>query len=421
MRFRAVADWLAWQQAAHPVEIDPGLERVGEAWRRIGRALPACILTIGGTNGKGSVSAYLDAILRAAGYDTGLFTSPHLLRYNERIRIRGREIADPALVSAFAAIDAARGDVSLTYFEWNALAALVAFAQARVDVAVLEVGMGGRLDAVNILDADAAAVVSVGLDHREWLGETVEAIGAEKAAIFRPGRPAIFGGRILPRSVAAHAAAVGARLRRIGTDFDYVERGDGWDYVGFGSRRRELPLPALPGSSQLGNAAVALALLEAVEPRLLVPDEAVRAGLAGARLPGRFQVLPGRPEWILDVAHNPDAGRSLAASLAARLCRGRTIAVCGVLADKDAAGIAAALVGVVDRWIAVGLEGPRALPPADLARRLAAGGAHPVVTAPDVAAGIKLARRESAPEDRIVVFGSFLAVGPALVALGAAA
>ena len=421
MRFRAVADWLAWQQAAHPVEIDPGLERVGEAWRRIGQPLPACVLTIGGTNGKGSVSAYLDAILRAAGYDTGLFTSPHLLRYNERIRIRGREIADPALVSAFATIDAARGDVSLTYFEWNALAALVAFAQARVDVAVLEVGMGGRLDAVNILDADAAAVVSVGLDHREWLGETVEAIGAEKAAIFRPGRPAIFGGRILPRSVAAHAAAIGAKLRRIGTDFDYVERADGWDYVGFGSRRRELPLPALSGASQLGNAAVALAMLEAVEPRLLVPDEAVRAGLSGARLPGRFQVLPGAPEWILDVAHNPDAGRSLAASLAARPCRGRTIAVCGILADKDTAGIAAALAGVIDRWIAVGLEGPRALPPAELALRLEAGGARPVVTAPDVAAGIALARRESAPEDRIVVFGSFLTVGPALLALDAAA
>ncbi|HET8691004.1 MAG TPA: bifunctional tetrahydrofolate synthase/dihydrofolate synthase [Steroidobacteraceae bacterium] len=420
MRFRAVADWLAWQQASHPVEIDPGLERVGEAWRRTGLSLSACVLTVGGTNGKGSVCAYLDAMLRAAGYDTGLFTSPHLLRYAERIRIGGREIGDEALLAAFDAIDAARGELSLTYFEWNALAALVAFAQARVDVAVLEVGMGGRLDAVNILDADAAAVVSVGLDHREWLGETLEAIGAEKAAIFRPGRPAIFGGRVLPRSVGAHAAAIGARLRQIGTDFDYVERADGWDYVGFGSRRRELPLPALQGASQLGNAAVALAVLEAVEPRLLVPDEAVRAGLAGVRLPGRFHVLPGAPEWILDVAHNPDAARSLAASLEARPCGGRTIALCGILADKDAAPIAAALADVVDRWIVAGLEGPRALPPAELAYRLSAGGAREVVTAPDIAAGIERARRESAPEDRIVVFGSFLAVGPALRALGAA-
>lgn len=420
MRFRAVADWLAWQQAAHPVEIDPGLERVGEAWRRLALPLPAAKLTVGGTNGKGSVTAYLDSILREAGYDTGLFTSPHLVRYQERIRVGGREIGDEALLGAFAEIDAARGALSLSFFEWNALAAFVAFARARVDVAVLEVGMGGRLDAVNLLDADAAAVVSVGLDHREWLGDTLEAIGAEKAAIFRPGRPAIFGGRALPRSVAAHAAAIGAKLRRIGTDFDFVERGDGWDYVGFGSRRRELPLPALGGSSQLGNAAVALAMLEAVEPRLLVPDEAVRAGLSNVRLPGRFQVIAGEPEWILDVAHNPDAARSLAASLAARPRGGRTIAVCGVLADKDAAGIAGALADEIERWIAVGLEGPRALPPGELARRLEAGGARSVSDAPDVASGIDDARRECRPGDRVVVFGSFLTVGPALVALAAA-
>jgi dihydrofolate synthase/folylpolyglutamate synthase len=421
VRFRAIADWLAWQQAAHPVEIDPGLERVGEAWRRLGLTFPAAVLTVGGTNGKGSVAAYLDAILRAAGYDTGLFTSPHLRRYHERIRVGGCEIADAALQSAFAEIDAARGELSLSFFEWNALAALVAFARARVDVAILEVGMGGRLDAVNILDADVAAVVSVGLDHREWLGDTLEAIGAEKAAIFRPGRPAIFGGRTMPRSVAAHAAAIAAKLRRIGTDFDYVERGDGWDYVGFGSRRRELPLPALGGASQLGNAAVALAMLEAAEPRLLVPDEAVRAGLAGVRLPGRFQVVPGDPEWILDVAHNPDAARSLAASLVARPCRGRTLAVCGILADKDVEGIAAALKSVIERWFAVGLDSPRGLPPAKLARRLEAGGADAVAVAADVASGLAAATHESRPGDRIVVFGSFLAVGPALDVLGAAA
>lgn len=420
MRFRAVADWLAWQQASHPVEIDPGLERVGEAWRRLAVPFPAAVLTVGGTNGKGSVVAYLDAILRAAGYDTGLFTSPHLIRYSERIRIGGREIGDEALLSAFGEIDAARGALSLSFFEWNALAAFVAFARARVDVAVLEVGMGGRLDAVNILDADAAAVVSVGLDHQEWLGHTIEAIGAEKAAIFRPGRPAIFGGRAMPRSVVAHAAAIGAKLRRIGSDFDYVERGDGWDYIGFGSRRRELPLPALAGASQLGNAAVALAMLEATEPRLLVPDEAVRTGLTNVRLPGRFQIVAGEPEWILDVAHNPDAARSLASSLAARPCPGRTVAVCGVLADKDAAGIAGALAGEIERWIAVGLEGPRALAPDELVRRLEAGGARDVCTAPDIASGLEAARRESRPGDRVVVFGSFLAVGPALAALAAA-
>jgi dihydrofolate synthase/folylpolyglutamate synthase len=419
VRFRELAGWLAWQQAAHPVEVDPGLERVGAVWRRMRLPLAATVLTVGGTNGKGSTCACLDSILRAAGYETGLFTSPHLARYNERIRVCGREIEDEALLAAFGEIDAARGDLSLTFFEWNTLATFVAFARARVDVAVLEVGMGGRLDAVNLLDADAAAVVSVGLDHREWLGSTVEAIGFEKAGIFRPGRPAISGGRHMPRSIAAHASAIGAKLRRIGTDFDYVERADGWDYVGLGSRRRELPLPALAGVSQLGNAAVALAVLESVEPALLVPDEAVRRGLGSVRLAGRFQVIPGSPEWILDVAHNAEAAASLAASLAARRHAGRTIAVCGILADKDVEAIVAALAPQVGRWIAVGLDGPRALAPAELARRIGQAGARSVVAVADVAAGLAQARVDCGPGDRVIVFGSFLAVGPALAALGA--
>ncbi len=419
MRFATVAAWVAWQQAAHPVEIDPGLERVGDVWRRLRPPWSAAVLTVGGTNGKGSVAAYLEAILTAAGYETGLFTSPHLSRYNERIRVRGREVNDEDLLAAFAEIDAVRDGISLTYFEWNTLAAFVVFSRARVDVAVLEVGMGGRLDAVNLLDADAAAVVSVGLDHCEWLGDTVEAIGAEKAGIFRAGKPAIFGGRRVPRSVIAAAAAAGARLRRIGSDFDYVERGDGWDYVGFGSRRRELPLPALGGSSQLGNAAVALALLEATEPLLLVPDEAVRIGLGTVRLPGRFQIVAGTPEWILDVAHNGEAAQSLAASLAARPCRGRTVAVCGILGDKDIDSIVAALAPQVSRWIAVGLESPRALPPAELARRIGGAGASSVLAVDDVVAGMEQARLICGPGDRAVVFGSFLTVGPALAWLGA--
>jgi dihydrofolate synthase/folylpolyglutamate synthase len=418
VRFEAVADWLAWQQAAHPVEIDPGLERAGAVWRRLGLPLDAVVLAVGGTNGKGSVCACLDAILASAGYETGLFTSPHLLRYHERIRIRGLEVTDAALLEAFAAIDAARGDVSLTYFEWNALAAFVLFARARVDVAILEVGMGGRLDAVNVLDADVAAVVSVGLDHREWLGDSVEAIGAEKAGIFRPGRPAVFGGRAVPRSVAAHAAAIGARLLCIGRDFDYVERADGWDYVGVGSRGPARAPPAPRGAPPGGNAAVGLAMLEAAEPRLLVPDEAVRAGLDAARLTGRFQVVAGVPEVILDVAHNPPAAATLAASLAARPARGRTLAVCGILGDKDIESIAAALAPQVHRWYAAGLSGPRALPPAELARRLESGGARPVEAVADVPTGIAAARAEASAGDRLVVFGSFLAVGPALAALG---
>jgi len=421
MRFATVAAWLAWQQVAHPVEVDPGLERVGAVWRKLRVPFAATVLTVGGTNGKGSVAATLDAILRAAGYETGLFTSPHLQRYNERIRLAGREVSDEALLAAFAEIDSARGDVSLTFFEWNTLAALIAFAHARVDIAVLEVGMGGRLDAVNLLDAEVAAVVSVGLDHREWLGDTVEAIGAEKAGIFRPGRRAIFGARQVPRSVLAHAAGIGAGLRRIGVDFDFVERADGWDYVGFGSRRREMPLPALAGSSQLGNATVTLAMLEAAEPAILVPDEAIRAGLRAVRLAGRFQIVPGDPEWILDVAHNADAARSLSASLAARPPCGRTLAVCGILGDKDIPAIVAALASRVSRWIAVGLEGPRAIDAATLARRIVQASGGPVVAAGNVDAGMEQARSECRPGDRVLVFGSFLTVGPALAWLGLAA
>jgi dihydrofolate synthase/folylpolyglutamate synthase len=417
---RTLPGWLEFIGRQHPDAIALGLDRVRAVMARMGIAIGCPVFTVAGTNGKGSVCATLESILRVSGRRVGLYTSPHLLRYNERIRVHGREVTDDALLAAFAEIDAARGDISLTFFEWNTLAALLVFVRARVDVAVLEVGLGGRLDAVNILDPDTAAVVSVGIDHREYLGNTIDAIGAEKAGIFRSGRPAIFGGRTMPKSVAAHAAKVGARLWRIGTDFDYVERADGWDYVGFGSRRRELPLPALAGASQLGNAAVAVAMLEATEPKILVPDTAVSAGLAKVALPGRFQVMAGEPEWILDVAHNAQAAQSLAASLAARPGRGRTIAVCGILGDKDVEAIVAVLAPQVGHWIAVGLEGSRALAPSELARRIECAGCAFVLAATDVAAGMAAARSEAGPFDRVVVFGSFLTVGPALAWLGAA-
>ncbi|MGH8136189.1 MAG: bifunctional folylpolyglutamate synthase/dihydrofolate synthase, partial [Steroidobacteraceae bacterium] len=338
--------------------------------------------------------------------------------YQERIHIRGREVGDELLLTAFDRIDAARGDVSLSFFEWNALAAFVAFAHERVDAAVLEVGMGGRLDAVNLYDADVSAVVSVGLDHCEWLGDTIEQIGAEKAGVFRSQRPAILGSRNMPQSVARVASECGARLKRIGVDFDIVERSDGWDYLGLGSRRRELPLPALAGSMQLANAATALAVLEAAEPDVLVPDEAVRAGLVSVRLAGRFQVAGGNPEWILDVAHNPDAARSLALSLAARPCRGRTVAVCGILADKDIDGIVSALGVLVQEWIAVGLDGPRSMPVSELAARIALRTGAPVSTAAGVTSACELAAAACGNDDRILVFGSFHTVGPALIHLG---
>lgn len=420
MRFQSLPEWLDWQQASHPRAIDLDLARVAEVYRRLAPARPAAVLTIGGTNGKGSVAAMLEAILGAAGFETGLFTSPHLVRYNERIRIRRRPVADATLLDAFAHIDEARGDISLTFFEWNALAALICFGWQRVEAAILEVGLGGRLDAVNVIAADVAAVVSVGLDHQEWLGHTLDQIGMEKAGIFRSGRPAIFGSRSVPAGLARAADECGTRLRRLGVDFDFVERPDGWDYVGLGSRRRELPLPALAGVAQLGNAATALAILEAAEPTLLVPDDAVRAGLAGVQLAGRFQRLRARgADWILDVAHNPDAARALAASLAACPTAGRTLAVCGILADKDIAGIVAALAPQVQEWLAVPPDSPRAPDAAALRAQIASQvAATPVGLAESVATGCARAAAAAQPGDRILVLGSFHTVGPALSWLG---
>lgn len=419
LRFDSLQDWLDWQQRLHPKSIDLDLGRVRQVLARMGLGRPAdVVLTIGGTNGKGSVVAYLDAILRQAGFAVGTFTSPHLVHYRERIRTGGVPVADADLMAAFGRIDEARGDTSLTFFEWNALAAFSILERAGVDVAVLEVGLGGRLDAVNVVDADVAAIVSVGLDHCEWLGATLEEIGREKAGIFRRGRPAVFGNRQMPWSVAAAATEAGARLKRLGIDFDFVERPDGWDYVGTGSRRRELPLPSLGGAAQLGNAATALAVIEAAEPGLLVPDDAVRAGLARARLAGRFQVVAGTPEWILDVAHNPDAARVLARSLGMRACRGRTVGVCGMLADKDVEAVARVMSPRIDAWIAVGIDAPRGLDAATLAARLGPAIGSEASRAHDVAAGLEKARGLVRDGDRVVVFGSFHTVGPALEWLG---
>jgi dihydrofolate synthase/folylpolyglutamate synthase len=419
VRFGTLSRWLEWQQSLHPRSIDLGLERVTEMIKRLGIERPAgSVLTVGGTNGKGSVVAYLDAILRAGGYSVGVFTSPHLVRYNERIHLQGRSVDDAGIMRAFERIDSLRGELSLTFFEWNALAAFELMQAAGVEVAILEVGLGGRLDAVNAVDADVAAVVSIGLDHCDWLGPTLEQIGLEKAGIFRSGRPAIFGARSMPWSVAQAATAVGARLRRLGVDFDFVERPDGWDYVGMGSRRRELPPPGISGAAQLANASTALAILEAAEPQLLVTDDAVRAGLRGAKLAGRFQRIPGVPEWVLDVAHNADAASVLARSLAALPRSGRTIAVCGMLADKDTAAVIAAMRPVVDSWIAVGVEGERALSAAAMGARLDDALGAPVAREGDVAAGCRRARQLAASGDRVVVFGSFHTVGPALEWLG---
>lgn len=417
MRFASLADWLAWQETLHPSTIDLGLERVAAVLHRLHpEPPPFAVITVGGTNGKGSTVAMLEAILRAGGYRVGVYTSPHLLRYNERVRLDGSEVDDAALCDAFARIDAARGDISITYFEFGTLAALDIFWHAGLDVAILEVGMGGRLDAVNVLDADAALVTTVDIDHAQWLGETREAIAFEKAGIYRGGRPAIYGSLDAPQPLLDHAAAIGARLFRYGQEYGAEVAGEGWRWWGGGHERHALPLPALRGRSQLQNAAGVLMVLEALSGRLPLDQAQIRAGLLAVTLPGRFQVQAGPVTHILDVAHNPQAAAELAANLAAMPCAGRTLAVVGMLADKDLAGALGQLRDVIDHWYAGALAVPRGAATSQLVQALGvAGVADERITAcADVAAALAQARGEARSGDRIAVFGSFYTVAEAL-------
>jgi dihydrofolate synthase/folylpolyglutamate synthase len=381
------------------------------------------VITVAGTNGKGSCVALLSQILKCAGYRVGAFTSPHLIRYNERIVIDGREVSDASLIAAFERIDAARGDETLTFFEFNALAALLVFETATLDAIILEVGLGGRLDAVNVVDADVALVTSIALDHCDWLGADVESIGREKAGVFRRHRPAVFGAIEMPDSIREHADAVGAELLRLGTDFG-LERGDQrWSWWGSGGARLEnLPPPGLYGDTQFENASAVLQVLSCISERLPVSPEAIDAGLRTVRLTGRFQVVRGSVartaaetiEWILDVAHNPAAAKTLAEQLRLDRTGRRTLAVCGILNDKDIEGIAGQLRESFDEWIVAGLSGARAVSPDELAARLRNVGAKVTQTAVSVQEACGVAQRRALAGDRIVVFGSFLTVGPAL-------
>lgn len=415
MRFTTLAEWLAWQDSLHPRAIDLGLERVRGVADALGIGrFDTPVITVGGTNGKGSCVALLESILRAGGHRVGAFTSPHLIRYSERIHLCGREIADTEIVDAFARIDTARGGTSLTFFEFNALAALLAFQAARLDAIVLEVGLGGRLDAVNIVDADVALLTSIGLDHCDWLGPTLEDIGREKAGIFRPGRAAVIGSLPTPASVYDSARRVGARLRLPGTDFFHERRNGRWTWHNARARHADLPLPALAGRHQLDNAAAVLAVLDELRERLPVAREAIIAGLEGVELKGRFQRVQAGAEWILDVAHNRDATARLAETLASLPRPARTLAIAGILKDKDARSIVATLAPQVDQWIAVDLPAPRGLTGAELRAIAAADDDASWSTAPSVAAACERANALSAEQDRILVFGSFHTVGPAL-------
>jgi dihydrofolate synthase/folylpolyglutamate synthase len=417
IRFSRLEDWLQWQQSAHPQAIDLGLERVARVLERTGWRRPGQpVITVGGTNGKGSCVAMVEALLRASGRRVGVFTSPHLVDYRERIRLDGQWTSDASLIAAFERIADALGGDSLTYFEHNALAALLVLESAAPDVVILEVGMGGRLDAVNVVDADVAVVVSVGLDHVEWLGPDVDSIAREKAGIFRPGRPAVCGMVDPPATLLEAAATVGADLRTRGREFSARELEDGrWDYVDAEGVLPGLPAPALAGVVQVGNAATALAALRALSPRLKLERSAIERGLREVRLPGRFQRVRAAAgfEWVLDVAHNPQAAEALAANLARWPVRGRTTAVCGVLADKDVAGVLAPLRSHVELWFAATTDGARGLPDAELAERAAAIGVE-MTPGGSVAEAMRTAASDAREGDRIVVFGSFHTVGPAL-------
>jgi len=412
----SLAEWLEQQQKSHPSAIDLTLGRVREVARRMGLLEPtARVLTVGGTNGKGSTVAYLDAMLRAAGQRCGRFTSPHLARYNERICIDGVEAIDASLIESFQRIDEMRGDITLTFFEYNALAALDQFRRAEVDVAVLEVGLGGRLDATNIVDADVAVICSIGLDHVDWLGNSVEDIAREKAGILRRGRPAVLGSAEMPASMWKAVDEIGARAVVPGRDYHARLHESGWDFEFDDVGLRRLPSPALGGVHQIGNAAAALAALKCAGFEL--EHRAVSEALRSVRLAGRFQrenveSARGVVEWIFDVAHNVPAATGLAANLRA-LPRVRTIAVCGILGDKDIDGITAVLGAEIDAWILVALDGPRAVATAELARRLPRG-AVVLGHARDVEEACRMARDTAQSGERVLVFGSFLTVGPAL-------
>ncbi|HLS55163.1 MAG TPA: bifunctional tetrahydrofolate synthase/dihydrofolate synthase [Zeimonas sp.] len=419
---RALEDWLARIEQLHPASIELGLERLREVASRLSLSLPCTVVTVGGTNGKGSTCAMLESILLAAGYRVGLYTSPHLVRFNERARLGGVPVDDAALVAQFEAVDAARGGVSLTYFEFTTLAVLRLFQQRAPDVAILEVGLGGRLDAVNLVDADCAIVTSVDVDHAEYLGDTRERIGWEKAHIFRPGRPAICSDPLPPASLVEHARSIGADLWLHGRDYDHAGDRQQWSYAGRTQRRSAMAYPALRGANQLQNAAGVLAALEALRERLPVSQQAVRQGFATVELPGRFQVLPGQPTVILDVAHNPHAAAHLAVNLDAMGSFRQTFAVFGVMGDKDVDGVIAALVHRVDHWLPVDLPGKRAARATWIAERLRAAGAARKAGVGSIechanpSSALAAARSRAGANDRIVVFGSFLTVADILAA-----
>lgn len=411
--------WLARLEQLHPHAIDLGLDRVRVVAQALGLQPAFPIIIVGGTNGKGSACAYLEAMLGAAGYKTGLYTSPHLLRYNERVRIAGREAADADLTAAFERIEGARGETSLTYFEFGTLGAMLQFIDARVEVAILEVGLGGRLDAVNIFDPVASLITSIDLDHQQYLGHTRELIGFEKAGIYRSHRPALCADPHPPDSLLAQIHTLKAEAWLLGQDFNPLPTGATWTYHGRALHWVDLPLPQMAGEHQLRNAAGAIAVLEAVQSILPTNQAAVVQGLGKAQVPGRYQRIRSTPEIVLDVAHNPEAARGLAATLRSQPTRGRTWAVFGILSDKDAASVIAPLVGCFNGWFVCTPDTSRALAATSLARLVSeqlerAGQVAEVIVSTCPEAALENALDRVGVDDRIIVFGSFYTVSAVL-------
>ena len=420
-----LSDWLAHCERLHPKTIELGLERVRTVAQRMGLRLDCPVITVAGTNGKGSTCAMLESILNQAGYRTGVYTSPHLVHFEERLRLRGEAVSEAALLPCFARVEQARlegGEVSLSYFEFTTLVILDCMAQAGLDVAILEVGLGGRLDAVNIIDTDCAIITSIDLDHMEFLGNDREAIGREKAGIMRTGRPVVVSDPVPPQSVLDHALEIGADLWRFGRDFNYSGDKQQWAWAGRegggtaqGTRRYAgLAYPALRGANQLVNAAGVLAALTSLRDKLPASAQSIRNGLAFVELPGRFQVIAGQPALVLDVAHNPHSVAALAANLDAMGFYPSTHAVFGAMADKDLAPMLARIMPLVERWYFTDLPTPRAATAEALLAFWQAQNQRPEASAATFAepmAALQAALATADPADRIVVFGSFLTVG----------
>ena len=411
-------DWLAMLETRHSeTQINMGLDRVQAVKARMQLAFTCPVIMVAGTNGKGSTCAMLESVLLRAGYKVGLYIKPHFLDFNERARVLGEMASDEQLVASFNAVEAERGDTPLTYFEFTTLAILHLLSQANLDVAILEVGLGGRLDAVNVIDADVAIVTSVDIDHTDYLGDTREAIGFEKAGIFRPGKAAICSDPVPPQSLIDHATAIGADLWLMGRDFNYSGDKQQWNYGGREQRRNSLAYPSLRGANQILNATAVLAALEVLRLKLPVGAQEVRTGLVTVELPGRFQVLPGRPSVILDVAHNPHAAAALNQNLGNMGFHPYTYAVFGSMHDKDIDGVLAAMSEHVDHWCLAGLPSPRAATASELAAKVQImledkpdSSEHTVSIFDDPAQAFANAMSRAGENDRIVVFGSFLTV-----------